>query len=118
MSKNDDLFLDRLLEQWEPGTQGKDSQKRKEIAKHALQWLRDRRAPATAENFKEALYEDNHIDGQSRDTWWRTIIRPVLRKHVGPREAHLVEYKHGRHEYRWVGEPDTHLRGYKWVNSE
>ena len=116
MSKYNQSSINELVEDWESNTLETDGKKRKEIAKHALKWLQNRREPATAEDFKQALYEEYHIDGQSQENWWRTAVRPVLRDYAGPREAHLVEYKHGRHEYRWVGEPDTHLRGHRWVD--
>lgn len=90
-----------ILKEWRPGHAGKDRERRREIGTTALNWLRERDAPASAEEFKRALYEDHHMEGQGEDAWWRRTARPAIQL---AEDAGHVEYSHGNHEYRWIDE--------------
>ena len=93
--------IDGVLEAWRPGRSADEREERRTVGRAVLAWLRDQEEPASATEFKEALYDEHGIEGQSPDTWWKKVARPALQE---AEAAGLVTYEHGRHEYRWVGD--------------
>jgi len=91
--------IEEALEGW-PGHGKENRERRHEVGTRAVQWLRERDAPASGGDFKEALYDDLTVPAQSPDTWWRKSVRPAVQRCV---DAGLVEYREGHHDYRWTG---------------
>lgn len=81
----------------------KSPERRQQVGAAALRWLRDGAEDQSARrgDFVDALYDQYPIEGQSRETWWRKTVRPVLRAAT---DAGIVEHPEGRHLYRWAGD--------------
>lgn len=91
--------VDAILDDWPPrGTRKRD--RRREVGRAALEWLRERDSPASGADFREALYEEYPVEGQSEETYWRKTVRPALQQAV---EAGVVSYREGYHDYQWTG---------------
>lgn len=95
-----DDVIEAVLTGWRPGHSAEDREQRREIGRRALEWLRARDVPATASDFKTALYKETHLDGQGEQSWWEQVVREALQR---AEDGGLVEYSRGRQEYQWVG---------------
>lgn len=94
------VFTADLLADWRPGRDAEERERKREIGAAALEWLQTEDGGRSASDFKAALYDEHHVDGQGRDAWWRRTVRPALQE---AEEAGYAEYHHGRHEYVWTG---------------
>lgn len=94
--------VDDLLEDWRPGQSAKKRHAMRDAGRAALVFLQGDGGPLTASDFKRELYTD-HSNGVGQDGWWRKWVRPALQL---AQEADVVDYSHGRHEYRWAGDSE------------
>lgn len=96
--------LAAALESWSPGRDRDERAERRALGRDVLEWLRERDGHVSRSDITDALYPNLAVDPdeQSADTWWRKIARPALQ---AARDAGLVEYREGYHDYRWIGEP-------------
>lgn len=97
-SESDGDVLEAIVDDVARDWTGETKQQRREAALAALQWLRDDGGPASASDVREALLPAYDVDGQSKQTWWRTSARPALSEAT---ERGLATYEHGKHVYTW-----------------
>ena len=95
--------IEAVLDSWRPGRTPEEREERRAAGTAVLRWLRDRGQPAQAAEFKDELYDEHGIEGQSPDTWWRKVGRAEL-EHA--QEEGLVQFVDGYKEWEWVG-PDS-----------
>lgn len=92
--------IEDALKGWRPGRTPEGRKKRRAIGRRVLEWLQTDGGPASAGNFKAALYEETHLEGQGKDAWWRKTARPAVQRAV---DAGLAKYREGHHDYQWIG---------------
>lgn len=95
-----DVSIEELLAEYDQGRGRVEREERREVARVALEWLRDRDGRASGADFQAELLPEHGIDGQNETTWWRKTVRPAVQLAV---EAGVVEYREGHHDYRWTG---------------
>jgi predicted transcriptional regulator len=79
-------------------------ERRRDAVEAALKFIRDRGRPAGRSDFETELLPGHSIPSQSTDTWWKRTVRPGLNE---AREAGLLEYREGHHDYRFTGATDA-----------
>jgi DNA-binding MarR family transcriptional regulator len=90
--------VDDVLRGWGADTET-DAKTARAQTRRAVEFLRDR-AP---ERFTKSEFQSALADGSAlgKRSWWERAVQPGLRQLV---DAGLVEYRAGRHDYRWVGD--------------
>lgn len=91
--------IDEAIEGW-PEYGKENRERRREVGRQAVEWLRERDEPASGGDFKDALFDRLPVADQNPSTWWRKSVRPAVQRCV---DAGLVEYREGHHDYRWTG---------------
>lgn len=71
-----------------------------ELLEDAVEYLQDV-AEAGKNDLVDKFYTEYPVPGQSRDTYWRKSLRPLLQ------DDDRIEYSHGRHVYRYVGNEES-----------
>jgi predicted transcriptional regulator len=79
-------------------------ERRRDAVEAALKFIRDRGRPAGRSDFETELLPEHSIPTQSTDTWWKRTVRPGLNE---AREAGLLEYREGHHDYRFTDAADA-----------
>ena len=92
--------IDELLDGWEPETEV-DAQVARAQTRRAVAWLRQHGGRRIRSDFVDALADDSTLSDKG---WWERAVQPGLRRF---RDADLVEYRAGYHDYRWIGDDDT-----------
>jgi len=98
-ARETDATLDDALEGWKPGNGAKDTERRREIGRQALEWLREQPTPVQKADFESALYERTSLEDQGAKSWWVRVVRPGLDNAA---EREYVDSS-GR-TYEWIGE--------------
>ena len=94
-----DDALDDALAGWEPDNV--DTETARAQTRRAAEWLRSTGKRHIQSDFVDALADDSTLGSRS---WWERAVQPGLMK---LRNAGLVEYRSGHHDYRWVGEGEA-----------
>jgi len=78
-----------------------DTDARRAIGMHVLNWMSSRDGQYTASEIKDALYEEEHREGENADTWWTKNAKPAL---TAAADVGLVDWQKGGKHYAWNGE--------------
>ena len=87
-----------VLDGWEPGRIPAERELIRGEGARALAWLREQDRPASAGDFREAVFDPSRVE-VSEATWWENYARPALKRGI---DAGVVEYRAGHHDYRWI----------------
>ena len=87
-----------VLDGWEPGRLPAERELIRGEGARALAWLREQDRPASAGDYRDAVFEPDRVE-VSEATWWENYARPALKRAV---DAGVVEYRAGHHDYRWI----------------
>jgi hypothetical protein len=94
-----EAFMEGFYPNWNENVED-----RRDAVEAALKFIRDRGRPAGRSDFETELLPEHSIPSQSTDTWWNRTVRPGLNE---AREAGLLEYREGYHDYRFTDAADA-----------